>query len=212
MTHMLSNFDALIHYYALHADVKAETPTHWVGADVILKSLITDELIQKYIKQDIPEREKLVEMCCSHFRVMRENHHDAIFISTTDSIVNVADAGRIMGGHTEIAEPASKEDIIQTFKTLRQLMTESNTTRFFVNPIKMVMPQSTLFSANESIGINFIISATENTAFQIVGFQEESITAAFIDFIKNIEESGFVYSAEESLAVFDSIKETTWGM
>jgi plasmid maintenance system antidote protein VapI len=204
--HMIPSMEVLFNVFQANTTGQLSA-FYWIGPDVALKPLLTEEVIQKYMRKDIPNGENLVELTQSHYKLMSANLNRNIYVGTTDGAISAVKAGRIMGGNADIANSIAPEDVKDMLKTLKILLAESKVKSFFANPSKITIPQRTHFAINELSGISFIVTSTDNNAFQLVCFQEESITEAFIDFVESIGDSDLVYSAEETLAALDSIIE-----
>ena len=195
-----SVFEVLGHYRSINHH--ADAPTHWVEPEPCIGPLVTDEIINKYIKHDLPHRAELITMVCMHYGILRENQLRNLNICTTNGLSQMVRTGYIYNAPSELMNPISRETMKELLITLRNRIEGKKVKVLFTNPSKFVLPSKTLLSVNRITGLNFIMhsSGTDLRAFFL---SEDSINEAFVDFVESLEDAGLVYNENESLNALD---------
>jgi transcriptional regulator with XRE-family HTH domain len=199
-----STFEVLMHCIETD-DGDAGEPFHWIEPEPCVGPLVTDEMVRAQIKQEIPNRDGLIELVCRHYGFLRENQLRNMNICTTDGLYRIINSGYIYNAPTEIIDKLSRETIMYLLNELRNRIENKKVKVLFTNPSKITIPNKTLLSINRRTGINFIKNDGSDSGFRAICLSEDSIDEAFTDFIESIEESGLVYNEADSLATLDSI-------
>ena len=182
-----------------------DTPSHWIEPEPCIGPLVTDKEIDIRIKQDIPQRDELLQLICAHYGFLRKNQLSNINVCTTDGLYRMLDSGFIYNAPTEIMNPFIRDDIKALLVRLRDRIHNDKVKVLFTNPSKIKVPSKTLLQINRKTGINFIMFDRAASDFRAVCLSEDSIDEAFADFIENIEGSELVYNEKDSLAVLNSV-------
>ena len=191
--------------YCLGIEKELTEHSYWIEPEPCIAPLVTDEMIEAQVRQDIPGREEFVNLACRHFGALRENRNRIINVCTTEGLYRVINTGYIYNAPKAIMHPLSSDSVLELLHTLLARISEGKVTLLFTDPSKITMPQNTLVNINKKTGIIFVLHDNEGQDFRAVSLSEESIIEAFADFADSIESSGLVYGESESLAALKSI-------
>ena len=139
---------------------------------------------------------------------MRKNRERNINIATFDGINASLKTGYYHTGIADVVELVPLEYWLDQLALMKQMMADNKAQIYFINPTKFTLPSLTFFSVNEQEGVDLMIYGKNISKFQIICFNEKSITEAFVDFAESIKDSGLVYSLEESVAILEEIIST----
>ena len=182
----------------------AGEPYHWIEPEPCIGPMATEEIVDAHLSRDVPNRDDLFALICKHYGFLRENQLRNINVCTTDGLRRIIDSGYIYNIPVDIMKPLSRETIKDMLVELRGRIADNKVKVLFTDPSKITVPSKTLLNINKKTGINFMMhDSASGSDYRAVCLSEESINEAFTDFVESIEESGFVYSENDSLAVLD---------
>jgi len=204
-----SIFETLEHYIDVGDQSKGE-PFHWIEPEPCIGSLFTPELIDMMVKADMPNREALKELVHRNYSSLRENQLRNINVCTTDGALRLIDAGMMYYAPSELVDPMPRPAMKAVMTQLRKRAADNKVKLLFSNPSQITLPSKTLLTISRKSGINFIMKKDDEnhqSKFMCICLSEESINEAFVDFVESIEDSGLVYSEQDSVKTLDSIIE-----
>jgi len=200
-----STFDFIIHVNELGSD--NDSHCYWIEPEPCISLIITDEIIEEYLRRDVPDRDIMLNLLRTHCEYYRSNQFRIINACTTDGLYRIINSGYVYNIPSELMTPFNRETIKQLLDTLRNKSEDgdANVRIRFVNPSKIAVPKKTFLGISKKTGINFIMHSKALTAGRAICVLEDSITEAFWDFAESLEDSGITYSASDSLAMLNSI-------
>ena len=202
---LIRYFDSLLEVtdYFISVSTKSSTePFHWIESEPSLEPLFTKDLIEMAIKQDIPNRDDLIRLIYMNTSFHKENQLQNINVCTTDGISRLIDTGMSYYAPRELVNPVPRKVIKDLLIELHKRAAKKKVKILFANPSKITLLSNTFLAINRLTGLNFLINMsgdTQASKIVCVSLSEDSINEAFMDFVENIEESGFVYSEDESV-------------
>jgi hypothetical protein len=197
----------LLSYFAEHGFYDAENPYFWIEPEPCIGPLVTDEMIDGAIRQDVPGRAGFVDMACKHYGFLREALVHYTNICTTDGVYNIINTGFVYNVPHSMMTPLSRGTVKEMLLTLRDKSAEGKTRLLFTNPSKITVPKKTLININRRTGTIFVMLDSEDAGFRTICLSEGTVNEAFADFAESIADSGLVYSESDSLATLTSIIE-----
>jgi len=195
-----SAFEILEYCYSIYSRSKDE-PFHWIEPEPCVGALITEDFLVETIKQDIPHRDVLLKMAYRHFSFIQENLLQNINVCTANGTSRLIDTGVIYYIPKELVNPMPRHKIKELLVQLQERINNKKVKILFSNPSKITLPHNTLLAVSRLTGVNFIMSISDGNCaskFMCINLSEDSINEAFMDFVESIEDSGLVYSEDES--------------
>ena len=198
-----STFDFYNHITDIVGDT--EMPEYWIEPTPCFSLLITGEIINEYLKPDVPDREGLVKMLSNHCDFFRESKLHVVNICTTDGLYRVINSGYINNFPPELMDPLRRETMKDMLISLINRIKDGEVKILFANPSMIAVPGKIQLIINRRSEINFLVYDNDSMDGHAICLSEDSINEAFFDFAENIEGSGLVYSESDSLATLQSI-------
>lgn len=202
-----NNIHEVLNYYMSITHNDKDEPVHVINPEPNIEPILTKEMITNIVKQGIPSKEDLIELIWKNYSLWRENKNPYINICATEGIYNLLNTGRIHYAPNDLLEPIPKDMMVDIMRGLQQKIKNEKVKLLFTDPSKIKLPQKTFIDVTKNGLIIFTSKGEANnpTDFMCIYLHEESINEAFLDFVENIEQSGIVYSLEESIKVLDCI-------
>jgi len=201
---LINNFDSafeILEYCFSMYQQSNDEPFHWIEPEPCVGSSFSEDLIDKTLKSDIPNREEFIKLLYRHYSFIRENQQQNINVCTTEGTLRLIDNGMMYYAPKELFNTMPRHTMRDILVKLQERMENNNVKVLFTNPSKIILPGNTLLTISRRTGINFIMSidgGSNLSIFMCINISEDSINNAFADFVESIEESGLVYSKEES--------------
>jgi len=212
---MLEHAKPLINYFAnanellvhlLDTDLKdTGEPYHWIEPEPCIGPMIPQEMIENHVSHDLPDRDSIVRMINAHCQFLRHNQLRNVNICTTDGLYHLINSGYIYQASKELMTPLGRDEIKGLLCILCNRISEKKVKILFTNPSKITVPGKTLLSINRKTGLNFMLHNSDIFDFRAICLSEDTINEAFTDFIESIEESGLVYSENDSVETLSRI-------
>jgi len=194
------------HANAIHKD--DDEPVHVINPEPSVEPVFTKEMLDKLIKRDIPDREELIEMVYKHYGIWRENKNPYIEVCATNGAYDLIHSGYFFFAPHDLFEPIPKDMMADIMSKMQAKINVKKLTLLFTDPSKILLPKKTFIAVSRKSGVIIFTSKGETncpTDFICICLNEDSITEAVLDFVESIEQSGLVYSAEESAKTLESI-------
>ena len=200
-----STVDFLVYYKEIVS--APDLPVYWIESEPCITLIITDEMINEYLRQDIPDREGMLNLMYKHCSFYRKNKFHIKNICTTDGLYRIINSGYLCGIPSEIMNPFTRETTKHLLSILKEKSKKDNeiVKVVFTNPSKITIPCKTFLSISRKAGVNFIMHSKALTVGRAICILEDSIDEAFWDFAESLEDSGITYSESDSLATLTSI-------
>ena len=206
---LIEQLNSAVDFFVYYKEIVSvpDLPVYWIEPEPCISLVITDELIDEYLKQDIPDRDGILNLICKHCDYYRNNQFHIINICTTDGLYRIINTGYLYNIHSELMNPLSRETTKQLLNILKTKSEKEkeNVNVIFTNPSKITVPGKTCLSISRKAGVNFIMNSKALTSGRAICILEDSIDEAFWDFAESLEESGITCSASDSLGMLSSI-------
>lgn len=165
----------------------------------------TDDLINSHLKQELENREMLLDLLCKLYGSYKNYNVKPMSIFSIEGLNYFADTGILSDLPTQFAIPFTIDERIMLLNKLRNDMVKADYQVYAANPSKFIIPLASiqLYSAK---GLDFY-SSNNNGAISSSYVEERSITEAFYDFFESLPDSDLVYTKEETIKIIDSIIE-----
>jgi len=201
---LIESFDSafeILEYTMNVYDRSKSEPFHWIEPEPCIGLFFTEDLIDRVIKPDIPNRNVLTKMANRHYSFIRENLLKNINVCTAEGTLRLIDTGMVYYTPKELVDPIPRSLMKDLLVKLQKRIEDKRVKVLFSNPSKIILPGNTLLAISRLTGINFIMSigdGSQPSKYLCINLSEDSINEAFVDFVESIEESGLVYCEDES--------------
>lgn len=163
-----------------------------------LTPFLTEDLIKKYTRSDIPGREEFIQAALRKaHRLSGMNHSFCIFSKA--GLMDFALDGACSELPSRYARALDIPDRIQLLKSLSFACKKDKAFLRLVNPVTLSLPKHLSFVMREEYGIAFSHYDSQGTRFQQIRITEPSILEAFEDFYDYLCKSNLVYTKEDTL-------------
>lgn len=170
----------------------------------------TDELIRTHLKQELENRELILELLFNLFNTYWNIKSRPMSIFSIEGLNYFATTGILADLPTKFAIPFTLEERVMLLKKLRDDIINNNYQVFAANPVNFITPPISiqLYKTN---GLDFF-ATNNNGAISSSCIEEKSITEAFYDFFDSLPGSDLVYSKEETIKIIDTLIEQCNGL
>ena len=167
----------------------------------------SNELIQKYIRKDVLNRDEIYEKASIIFSFY-QNYDVKISIFTEDGLKNFLNTGRISEIPDCLYSPVSVEDRILILKSVCQFARNDGKIELhLIDEKKMHIPHNLRYCGTGQIDDFFILMSKEannNSMFQL---NECGFSKPFFDFASSLIDTDLVFSSEQSIEFIENIIE-----
>lgn len=182
---------------------KKSAETHWIEFQPCFNILIDDKLAQNVIKKDAPGIDYLYHL----FRTRSDQ------LNTFKGIIDIFDkngldyfvkTGKVIDLSSDYARPFHISERILLLRGLKELCEKDILIARILNPNKFLVYDGLTIFVHGTQGVTFSIYNNDKNNFHNLFLSESTVSAAFLDFMKNIINTKLVYSKEETI---DTISE-----
>ena len=166
----------------------------------------TKELINKYIRPELPYRQQLIEMSIQRFGVLRQINDAYYTVFNENGLLQLVNDAFIADLPKAQVLPLSTEDRLNLLVSLREDIAEDIIHGLVAKPDQLSIPQYLTFTCDPNHGIHiyaidgFVKGSYSCNLHLSVG----AVGTAFCDFIRFLPNSDYVYAKEETLSIIDS--------
>lgn len=165
----------------------------------------TDDLIRCHLKQELENRDMLLDLLYDLYGKYRNNKVKPMSIFSIEGLNSFAVTGILSDLPTQFAIPFTIEERIMLLNKLRNDIAKTDYQVYAANPSKFIIPLCSIQLYNTN-GLDFF-SSNNNGAICSSYFEEKSIADAFYDFFESLPDSDLVYDKEETIKIIDSFIE-----
>lgn len=164
------------------------------------------EIIEKYIRQDLPYRRELIEMGVQRFSVLAEQTGNYYTVFTEEGIKQFITDGIIADLPAAQVLPLEPTDRLLLLKQLREDIVTDRVYGYITDADQFAIPQYLTFTCDPRFGLHI---------YAINGFVRGSYTCnlhitavnigkVFCDFIRFLPNSRYVHSKQQTIFILDS--------
>lgn len=197
-------FDILSHYRDTYMNNKATVKSS-IEPHPCVGSNVTAEFIESHLKEDVPDREALVNSTTQYFQTLASVDEKKISLFTKEGFESFQDQGLIPYLPMRYSRGFSEMERAEMIRRLLRDIDEGRTEARLINQAKFRVPTFATLTVAGETGLNVTIGSPDNS--NIIYIDEISIVDAFDDFMQNILVTDLVYTKEETLAVLENALE-----
>lgn len=165
----------------------------------------TQELVERYVKKDLPYRRELIEMSMQRFSILQQLDSNYYTVFTEAGLTQLAKDGIIADLPKALVLPFTLEDRLSLFTQLRQDIAADRVCGMIADPDLLPVPQYLTFTFDPHYGLHIyavdeFIGGGYTCNLHITA---ANLGTAFCDFIRFLTNSKYVYTKEQTLAVLD---------
>lgn len=170
-------------------------------------AFLTDELIWKCARKEIPAYKSVVPALCLRSRQL-QNLTSHISIFSKSGLQQFVETGYISDLTPEYACPLDIKDRYYLLKCLYQAIEEDTMAGYMVNPLNFHISEDFSYLMVPNKGLIFFGYNQERRNYHYVLLKEATLLEAFYDFSLYITNSAYVYSKEDTLDCLKQYMET----
>ena len=165
----------------------------------------TREIIEKYIRPELPYRRQLIEMGVKRFSVLANQNTNYYTVFSKSGIEQFIHDGVIADLPSEQVLPLAPSDRLLLLTQLREDISSDRVNGYMVDSDQFLIPQYLTFTCDPHFGlhvyaINDFVGGSYSCNLHIT---TANIGKIFCDFIKFLPNSKYVYSKEETLDILE---------
>ena len=192
---MLLSFESSLefHFQKFPVLVSSCRDSYILGFGPCLSSCLTPDLVEKYVKRDLPDRENFIEQANQYLASVGKIWAHNFF--SRDGIKSFLETGIIEEIPPEIYQPLDYPDRVRVLKKYCALIGSGRKIRMFKNEMEHFPRNFHLFV---SAGFGYLQFSSGEGRYYYLLLEEQSLLNAFYDFSVFLEESTILYSEEET--------------
>lgn len=168
---------------------------------------VSNELIQKYIRKDVLNRDEIYEKASIIFSFY-QNYDVKISIFTEDGLKNFLNTGRISEIPDCLYSPVSVEDRILILKSACEFAKASEKIEFYlIDEKKMRIPYNLRYCGMGQLDDFFILVSKNDNDNAVFQLNECGFSKPFFDFASSLIDTDLVFSSEQSIEFIENIIE-----
>ncbi|WP_270810894.1 helix-turn-helix domain-containing protein [Hungatella effluvii] len=161
-------------------------------------AFLTEGLIRKYAKKDIPEYESVVQTLCKRSRQL-QNLTAHISIFSKSGLQHFVETGYINDLTPEYSCPLEIKDRQYLLNCLYQAIEKNTMAGYMINPLNLHISEDFSYLMVKNKGLIFFGYNAERRNYHYILLKEATLLEAFYDFSLYITNSSCVYSKEDTL-------------
>lgn len=166
----------------------------------------TRNIIEKYIRQELPYRRELIEMGVRRFSVLAEQTNNYYTVFTEEGIKQFIADGIIADLPSAQVLPLEPSDRLILLKQLREDIAADHVNGYIANEDQFAIPQYLTFTCDPHFGlhvyaINDFVGGSYTCNLHISAV---NIGKVFCDFIHFLPNTKYMYSKDQTLSILDS--------
>ncbi|MCD7763207.1 MAG: hypothetical protein LUI14_08415 [Lachnospiraceae bacterium] len=184
-----------------------ETGYYTIMTQPCLGHYYTRKLMELQFREDIPDRDKMIELSDRRFDRLRRLDRNYYTVFTEQGIRQFAENGVAADLPPDLVKPGSPQLRLELLGQLRKDIASGVITGCITDASRLDIPDYLTLTADPQFGLHI---------YAIIGFpagpytcnlhiQESSIGQSFCSFIKSLPGSKFVYPQEKTLSILDEL-------
>lgn len=169
-----------------------------IGFQPCFYSFLTDNMIQKYTRFNIENRDQLIQSVTNQIQQL-SNVKKHINIFSQSGLTHFIQTGILTNFPTSYAFPIEKADRILLLKCLYDACKSEKITVRMANPVTFLFSRHLICNLRNNWGLDFSGFDDTGMRFRYIHIQEHTIREAFEDFFHYLLDSDLVYSKQETL-------------
>ncbi len=169
-----------------------------------LTSFLSENMAEKYVPSDLPDREDIVRLGSALIRQLARTSEGSCIFSRS-GVEDFAQTGIIVDLPTQYIQPLDVRDRIQVLEALCQACQEDRKFLRLINPVTFHLPRHFYAAIRSDDVLDFCGMDAVHSEFNYIRVTEQSFLEAFRDFFQYLPESGLVCSKEETLSTLRDI-------
>ena len=199
----------VLHILQDSIDNTSEDGLYNIMAQPCLGHYYTGQIVEKYIRHEIPQREMVIEKGIQRFeRLVNLKSHYYIMFDESGLRQFTAD-GIVLEMPLEFVKPMEPEDRVQMLRSLYRDIESGAINGCIVDQEKLQIPPFLSIVCDPKYGLHIyaIQGYIDGDYACNLHIQEPGIGAAFTNFIRALPKSSFVYPKEKTLRILEELIE-----
>lgn len=165
----------------------------------------TKDLIEKYVKQEMPYRKELIEMSIERFSVLANLQSNYFTVFTETGIEQFVKDGYIADLPKTLVSPFNIEDRLLMLEQLRNDIANDIVCGYIADSDHFLIPQYLTFTCDPKYGLHvYALDGFVNGGYTCnLHIGSANIGQVFCNFIRFLPNSKYVYSKEQTLSILD---------
>lgn len=184
----------VFHLKSFASVYKGSPSIYGLAAEPCLLPSLTPELLEKYLKKDLPQRDSLIVNLEQYLKSFSSSNTHLYF--TKDGVLNFLMSGRLHEIPNALYHPIETADRILLLKKLCKQIENSWNIRLLKGSMEK-FPLNLNLLTTPSYG--FIIFSTQYKELSYILLKEQNILTSFYDFACSLEENDALETKEETL-------------
>lgn len=188
------------------ASVYADTSCIYsLSADPCLLPTLTPDLIDKYVRKDMPGHEALVEDFKIYLKALSSTHSHLYF--TKNGVMNFLTTGRLHEIPNDMYHPIAFPDRIRMLRRFCDFVNSTRDIRLLKGTLEKFPLNLNLCTASN---YGYLMFSTFGGKLSYLLLQEQNLLTSFFDFAYSLEESDMLETKEETLQFLNSVIEQNY--
>lgn len=165
----------------------------------------TRELVERYVKNELPYRHELIEMSMQRFAILQQLDSNYYTVFTEAGIAQFVKDGFISDLPKAQVLPFTPEDRLDLLLQLRQDIADDTVCGLIADPDRLPIPQYLTFTCDSRYGLHvYAVDEFVGGGYSCnLHITAANLGTAFCDFIRFLPNSKYVYPKEQTIAILD---------
>ena len=165
----------------------------------------TREIIEKYMRRDLPYRRELIEMGVERFSALAKLQNNYYTVFTEAGIAQFVEDGYIADLPKAQVLPLDQGDRLLMLEQLREDIANDVVCGYIADPDQLFVPQYLTFTCDPKHGLHiYAVDGFVNGGYSCnLHIGAANIGQLFCSFIRFLPNSKYVYSKEQTLSILD---------
>lgn len=191
-----------IQYMVNCAAIYSDTCTNYsIEYQPCLLPFMDDELVEALANPLLPDRSRLKDILRECFRQFHSMEHNVVLF-TEKGLNDFTQNGIIVNVPSDCARPCTCEERLDLLRRLEQACETDSIVMRCINPAYFTIEKQLYFSLQKNKEVCFFFYNVEKNEFRFTSIRENTIYAAFYDFVEYLLNSNYVLTKEETLSIF----------
>lgn len=169
----------------------------------------TRERIQQHFRQDIPQRDALIDLSDQRFARLRNLEGEYYTIFTEEGLHQLATTGIAADLPPELVLPIDRQTRLEMFRSFREDIESGRIKGCIADIEKLPIPPYLTLTCDPRFGVHIYATQgfIEGAYACNLHLEESGMGEAFSDFIRSLPDSKYVYPTERTLEILDELIE-----
>lgn len=167
--------------------------TYILGFEPCVSACLTPDFLGSHLSPMFPNRDTFLRQCAHSLQILSKNQGSCYF--SLNGLRYFLESGYLYEVPKNFFRPLNKPERIQVLKKFRMLSGSGKNIRMFRGALEGFPPN---FHLIISPGTGYLIFVNQKNQYFYLLLEEQNLLRAFYDFASSLDDSGLIYSPEDT--------------